>query len=196
MKILFIHGLGASASWWDRFANSFNDEGFDTEILHMPDLIEGPGAWVNFTIQNYIKDSQTILIGHSLGGAVALESARIQTPSAVICLAIPIAIGKLKDPPLDINELSEKTKKIISETDLFLKSAVEKKPPECPVLYFWGTKDPFVEKEAVKLLPYSNIAISGAGHNLHRERNYISTITTASIQFLKNEGTLGEFVGR
>ncbi|HEX2957821.1 MAG TPA: hypothetical protein VHO70_13380 [Chitinispirillaceae bacterium] len=75
------------------------------------------------------------MIGHSLGGAVALEAARKKTPSAVICLAIPIAIGKLKEPPIVVDSLPEEIKTAINHADIFLKEAVANTPPVCPVLY-------------------------------------------------------------
>jgi pimeloyl-ACP methyl ester carboxylesterase len=185
MKILFVHGLGASSSWWDRFAHGFNSAGFDTHILHMPDFSEGPDTWVDFVIRNYKQDSQTIIVGHSLGGAVALEAARRQIPAAVICLAIPIAIGKLQDPPVVLDDLSEQMKKVILNTDHFLKSAVEKQFPACPILYFYGTNDIFVEIEAVKLLSFPAMAISGAGHDLNRDKKCITTIVLETIRFLE-----------
>ncbi|HEX2957822.1 MAG TPA: hypothetical protein VHO70_13385 [Chitinispirillaceae bacterium] len=47
MKRLFIHGLELQPSWWDRFARSFSAEGFTTEILEMPEFIQGIQSWVD-----------------------------------------------------------------------------------------------------------------------------------------------------
>lgn len=190
MKILFIHGLELPPSWWDRFARSFNSEGFTTESLEMPEFLQGIQSWVDSVLSKYDDSSQTVLIGHSLGGAVALEAARKKTPSAVICLAIPIAIGKLKEPPIAVDSLPEEIKTAINHTDIFLKESVAKTPPVCPVLYFWGTNDPYVEEGAVNILPFPTISIPGAGHDLNREKRYISKITSASKQFLEENKLL------
>jgi pimeloyl-ACP methyl ester carboxylesterase len=190
MKILFIHGLELLPSWWDRFARSFSSEGFITEILTMPEFLLGTQSWVDSVLSKYDDSSQTVLIGHSLGGAVALEAARKKTPSAVICLAIPIAIGKLKEPPIVSDSLPEEIKTAINHTDIFLKEAVANTPPVCPVLYFWGTNDPYIEEGAVNLLPFPAISIPGAGHDLNREKRYISKITLASKQFLEENNLL------
>jgi pimeloyl-ACP methyl ester carboxylesterase len=190
MKILFIHGLALLPSWWDRFARSFSAEGFTTEILEMPEFIQGTQSWVDSVLSKYDDTSQAVLIGHSLGGAVALEAARKKTPSAVICLAIPIAIGKLKEPPIAADSLPEEIVTALNDADIFLKEAVAKTPPVCPVLYIWGTNDPYVEERAVNLLPFPAISIPGASHDLNREKRYISRITLASKQFLEENNLL------
>ncbi len=120
-NLLFIHGAGNDGSVWNDVKNRFVETG-DYKI-HTPDLpghagqqekCDGIDAYSNWII-NYINKSNltdVVLVGHSMGGAIAVVSAsRSDRIKAVVIigsgLKLPVnlkILSGLKDSPMQIIE--------------------------------------------------------------------------------------------
>ena len=89
-KVLLIHGMNNDQTWWQPFLPLLNELGVTISTPRMPDLeMGGPEKWVDIVGKN-IGTSPLLLIGHSLGAAVALKAAITFHIGSVILCGIPI----------------------------------------------------------------------------------------------------------
>jgi uncharacterized protein len=97
MKILLIHGFKSSPSgeFFPWLADSLRNLGHEVSIPELPDAdAPDPEAWTKALLDEMpIVDDETIILGHSLGGAQALrylEAAEARsTPKACILISTP-----------------------------------------------------------------------------------------------------------
>lgn len=77
MKALFLYGLNCTVDIWDQIKEQLSDleadyVAYPHEITQTAKSVEDLSRWVD---QNYNKDDYDVLIGHSMGGVVALQLA-------------------------------------------------------------------------------------------------------------------------
>ncbi|RYY63040.1 MAG: alpha/beta hydrolase [Chitinophagaceae bacterium] len=89
--LLFLHGWGINRSYWDEQVQHFSDR-YRVVTLDLPGFGESGKNRTDWSVENYGKDinlvidslklKNVILIGHSMSGALIVETAR-QNPSAI-----------------------------------------------------------------------------------------------------------------
>lgn len=92
-KVLLVHGLLNAAGWLRPLAARLRRHGFETELFGYSSLLDGPQRAVPRLVERLRQSPVDALVGHSLGGLIALESLR-QAPdlavSRVVCLGSPL----------------------------------------------------------------------------------------------------------
>ena len=107
--VLFIHGLGSSAERWLKIPDVLSLQ-FHTIVLDLPGFGESDKpSTIDYTIENFrdviigfmdkigINDGKTSIVGHSLGGYIAIEVAIINKPR-IQKLVLIDSSGMLKKP--------------------------------------------------------------------------------------------------
>jgi len=115
MRILFIHGLGSSADRWVGIPKSLS-ENFHTISLDLPGFGESDKpVSMDYTIENFrnivmefmnllaINDGKTSIVGHSLGGYIAVEVAMLNKIQ-IRKLVLIDSSGMLKKPTVLLEE--------------------------------------------------------------------------------------------
>ena len=93
--VLFVHGMFAGSWMWDNYIKLFTSKGYECYALnlsgHASQPIENIGT---VSVYDYIEDvkavaesiGEFILIGHSMGGLIAMKIAEILDPKAVVSI--------------------------------------------------------------------------------------------------------------
>ncbi|MCD9086195.1 alpha/beta hydrolase [Stenotrophomonas sp. SY1] len=91
--VLLLHGIWNTRSWLIPLAWRLRTQGFKVEIFGYPSVSGGPGVAVPLLVERLRGHGPVNLVGHSLGGLVALEALR-QAPELevprVVCLGSPL----------------------------------------------------------------------------------------------------------
>ena len=92
-RVLLLHGIWNAKAWLVPLAARLRAAGFETEVFGYPSVFGGPDVAVTRLIAR-LQDSEPLaLLGHSLGGLVALQ-ALSQCPdlpvTRVVCLGSPL----------------------------------------------------------------------------------------------------------
>lgn len=92
-RVLILHGIWNARSWLAPLARRLRGEGFQTEIFGYPSIFGGPGAAIPALVARLRASGPIHLVGHSLGGLIALEALRSAPDLAVprlVCLGSPL----------------------------------------------------------------------------------------------------------
>jgi pimeloyl-ACP methyl ester carboxylesterase len=93
-RVLILHGIWNARSWVAPLAWRLRAEGFDAEVFGYDSVFGGPEAAIPRLIDHLqASDGPIGLVGHSLGGVIALETLRRQPDlpvSRVVCLGSPL----------------------------------------------------------------------------------------------------------
>lgn len=92
-RVVLIHGIWNAPSWLAPMAARFRGEGFETEVFGYASVRGGPEQAVPRLIEYLQAHPADALVGHSLGGLMALEALR-QAPQLpvqrVVCMGSPL----------------------------------------------------------------------------------------------------------
>ena len=93
-RVLLIHGIWNAKAWLSPLASRLREAGFAPEVFGYSSVFGGPDVAVPELIARLrATDGPVTLVGHSLGGLIALEALR-QAPdlpvSRVVCLGSPL----------------------------------------------------------------------------------------------------------
>jgi pimeloyl-ACP methyl ester carboxylesterase len=182
---LLIHGLGSRPGWWDPFLPGLRHLGIEPAAVVLPSLeTAGPEAWVT-CVRKRAKGT-SLLLGHSLGAAVALEAAREVACDAVLLLAMPTLNRVVSpEPPRETGLSATALARVAS----FLRR-VNESPPTLPmeVTHVVGAKDPHVMLWHARRLPYPLHVILGAGHDLSRSARVVERVLqqAARLEMLRS----------
>lgn len=92
-RVLLVHGLLNADSWLRPLAARLRAHGFDTELFGYSSLLDGPQRAVPRMVGRLRRERVDAIVGHSLGGLIALEALR-EAPDAavarVVCLGSPL----------------------------------------------------------------------------------------------------------
>ncbi|KLJ00148.1 alpha/beta fold hydrolase [Luteimonas sp. FCS-9] len=92
-RVVLLHGIWMVGLTLRRFARRLEAEGYAPEIFGYPSITGGPDAAVEGLLAQLRRGGPAHLVGHSLGGLVALQ-ALAQAPDVavgrVVCLGSPL----------------------------------------------------------------------------------------------------------
>ena len=92
-RVLLVHGL-LNADWWLRpLASRLRREGFAPQLFGYPSVLGGPERAVPRLAERLQAGDFEAMVGHSLGGLIALEALRLQPQAGVrrvVCLGSPL----------------------------------------------------------------------------------------------------------
>ena len=92
-RILLVHGL-LNADWWLRpLAARLRGEGFEPQLFGYPSVLGGPARAIPRLAERLRYGGFEAIVGHSLGGLIALEALRLQPQAGVrrvVCLGSPL----------------------------------------------------------------------------------------------------------
>lgn len=92
-RILILHGIWNARSWLAPLARRLRAAGFQVEVFGYASVFGGPEAAIPALIARLRQSPPDGLVGHSLGGVIALEALRrapdLQVPR-MVCLGSPL----------------------------------------------------------------------------------------------------------
>lgn len=91
--VLLLHGIWNAKLWLAPLAARLRAEGFAPEIWGYPSVVGGPERALPALIERLRRGPEVDIVGHSLGGLVALEALRIEPGlpvRRVVCLGSPL----------------------------------------------------------------------------------------------------------
>jgi MoaA/NifB/PqqE/SkfB family radical SAM enzyme len=175
MTALFVHGLGASAAWWDPLVPVVERLGLAARPLNLPPLEPaGPEAWCQ-TVLSQLNDAPVVLFGHSLGAAVCVEVAHRRAVEGVVLLACPPLLPDFTPEPPPDTGLSVTA---MARLARFLRSVCAR--PDAPpgeTVHFVGSTDRWAPAAPARRLPFPLVVIAGAGHGLSRSARLAAELT-------------------
>jgi len=95
-QVLLLHGIWNARAWVGPLAWRLRARGFQVQVFGYPSVFGGPDVAVPLLLQRLQRMAQAgpvALVGHSLGGLLALEALRRQPQlpvSRVVCLGSPL----------------------------------------------------------------------------------------------------------
>lgn len=92
-RVLLVHGLLNANSWLRPLAARLRSQGFETELFGYSSLLDGPQRAVPRMVERLRREPIDAIVGHSLGGLIALEALRAMPDTAVarvVCLGSPL----------------------------------------------------------------------------------------------------------
>lgn len=91
-RVVLVHGIWNMGAWLQMLAARLRNNGFEPEIFTYASVFGGPDAAVA-RLRESLARSPCMVVGHSLGGLIALEALRLQPDlpvSRVVCLGSPL----------------------------------------------------------------------------------------------------------
>ncbi|RZA21366.1 MAG: alpha/beta fold hydrolase [Lysobacteraceae bacterium] len=92
-RVLLVHGLLNASSWLRPLASRLRAQGFVPELFGYSSLLDGPQHAVPRLVERLRREPVDALVGHSLGGLIALEALRgapeLVVPR-VVCIGTPL----------------------------------------------------------------------------------------------------------
>lgn len=88
-----LHGIWNAKAWLALLAGRLRGEGFDVEVFGYPSVLGGPDIAVPRLITRLRGSEPVAVLGHSLGGLIALEALRREPDlpvTQVVCLGTPL----------------------------------------------------------------------------------------------------------
>jgi len=92
-RVVLLHGIWNAKVWLAPLAARLREAGFEPDILGYPSVFSGPDATLPGLIEHISAGGETMLVGHSLGGMMALEALRHAPDlpvTRVVCLGSPL----------------------------------------------------------------------------------------------------------
>lgn len=92
-RVLLLHGIWNAKAWLAPLAKRLRAEGFDVEVFGYPSVFGGPDIVVPRLIERLRGSEPVAVLGHSLGGLIALEALQREPAlpvTRVVCLGSPL----------------------------------------------------------------------------------------------------------
>lgn len=92
-RVLLVHGIWNHSTWLRPLAYRLRQRGFEPAIFSYDSILQGPEAAMPALADRMAQFQPQALIGHSLGGLLALETLRwVPDPGVqrVVCLGSPL----------------------------------------------------------------------------------------------------------
>lgn len=190
ISALLIHGMGSRATWWAPFLPSLRLLGIRPLPLEMPSLeASGPEVWVARVREH--AQGIALVMGHSLGAAVALDAARAESFAAVLLLAMPTIRGTVApEPPQDTGL----TAPALARVARFIRRLNESPPAlTAETVHVFGADDAHVVADCARALPYRLQILPGVGHDLSHAPSVVAQIVeiVARLDVVRRPGDPG-----
>jgi len=91
--VLLVHGLLNAGSWLRPLAARLRADGFEPRLFGYSSLLDGPQRAVPRLVERLRREPVGAIVGHSLGGLLALEALRVAPDAGVervVCLGSPL----------------------------------------------------------------------------------------------------------
>lgn len=170
LSAVLVHGMGNDASWWDPLASELAEMEIDVEALTLPSLLDaGPESWVEEVVRS-VDGKKPLLVGHSLGAAVALEAAQRVPVAGVVLLACPVFFGERVPPSPQGAQLPLTAAARVLR---FLRGAASNAGGlGAPVAHFLGDADRYVSLDDAGRLPFPVSVVPAADHDLSQSASF------------------------
>jgi pimeloyl-ACP methyl ester carboxylesterase len=92
-RVLLLHGIWNAKAWLGPLARRLRAEGFEVEVFGYPSVFGGPDVAVPRLIERLRGSEPVAVVGHSLGGLIALEALHREPGlpvTRVVCLGSPL----------------------------------------------------------------------------------------------------------
>ena len=92
-RVFLLHGIWNADAWLRPFANRLRADGFAPDIAGYPSVLGDPGRTLDRLAARIEAAGDVALVGHSLGGVMALELLRRRPDlpvTRVVCLGSPL----------------------------------------------------------------------------------------------------------
>ncbi|MET0582972.1 MAG: alpha/beta fold hydrolase [Pseudoxanthomonas sp.] len=92
-RVLLLHGIWNAKAWLAPLARRLRAEGFEVEVFGYPSVFGGPDIAVPRLIDRLRGGEPVAVLGHSLGGLIALEALQREPNlpvTRVVCLGSPL----------------------------------------------------------------------------------------------------------
>ena len=92
-RVLLLHGIWNAKAWLAPLAARLRGEGFDVEVFGYPSVLGGPDIAIPRLIARLRGSGPMAVLGHSLGGLIALEALHREPDlpvTRVVCLGTPL----------------------------------------------------------------------------------------------------------
>lgn len=92
-RVMLLHGIWNAAAWLRPLAARLRAAGLEPEVFGYPSVFGGPEIAIAGLIERLRHGPPTALLGHSLGGLIALEALRREPGlpvTRVVCLGSPL----------------------------------------------------------------------------------------------------------
>ncbi|PNS09345.1 esterase/lipase family protein [Solilutibacter silvestris] len=96
-RVVLLHGLWMHAPAMHWFASRLRGHGFDVAPIGYFSVLESTTSAVSRIMRALDERPGTHLVGHSLGGLLALQAATRSQPGRVVCLGSPLAGSRAAD---------------------------------------------------------------------------------------------------
>lgn len=96
-RVVLLHGLWMHAPAMQWFASRLRGAGFDVAPMGYFSVLESTENAVARIALVLDRQPGTHLVGHSLGGLMALQAAALSRPGRVVCLGSPLAGSRAAD---------------------------------------------------------------------------------------------------
>ena len=91
--VLLLHGIWNAKAWLAPLARRLRGEGFEVEVFGYPSVLGGPDIAVPQLVARLREKESVMMLGHSLGGLIALEALHREPDlpvTRVVCLGTPL----------------------------------------------------------------------------------------------------------
>ena len=92
-RVLLLHGIWNAKAWLAPLARRLRGDGFEVEVFGYPSVLGGPEIAVPRLVARLRDREPVAVLGHSLGGLIALEALRREPGlpvTRVVCLGSPL----------------------------------------------------------------------------------------------------------
>ncbi len=92
-RVLLLHGIWNAKAWLAPLARRLRAEGFEVEVFGYSSVLGGPDIAVPQLLARLRENESVMMLGHSLGGLIALEALQREPDlpvSRVVCLGTPL----------------------------------------------------------------------------------------------------------
>lgn len=92
-RVLLLHGIWNAKAWLGPLARKLRGEGLEVEVFGYPSVLGGPEVAIPRLIARLRDSEPVMLLGHSLGGLVALEALQREPAlpvTRIVCLGSPL----------------------------------------------------------------------------------------------------------
>lgn len=96
-RVVLLHGLWMHAPAMQWFAARLRGEGLDVAPMGYFSVLESTESALSRIVRALDRQPGTHLVGHSLGGLMALQAAARSRPGRVVCLGSPLAGSRAAD---------------------------------------------------------------------------------------------------